>query len=86
MLLLPLIISCQSMMYGSVKNISHLSIGMTKAEVIKELGEPFLASADSDRHEEYLSFKKMREWYSWAPRLYRVTFRDGKDIRWGEEN
>lgn len=78
-------LGCQSMMYGTADELNNLKVGMTKADVLKKLGDPTSSGADSDHNEEYLLFKKMNGVVSWGPSMYKVTLRDGKVIKWGEQ-
>jgi hypothetical protein len=76
---------CQAAIYGTAADFSRISIGMNKQEVIKELGNPVSVSADADRGEESLIYKKMKHAISEWPRTYIVTFRNGKVIKYGEQ-
>lgn len=76
---------CQSMMYGKATDLDKLSLGMTKDQVIKQFGPPVATHVDGDRHEEYLIYKKMQATMDWDPHLYKITFRDGKLVKWGEQ-
>lgn len=58
---------------------------MTKPEVIAVLGSPVSVSADGDRGEEYLVYKRMKHAISEWPRTYLVTFREGKVVKYGEQ-
>jgi outer membrane protein assembly factor BamE (lipoprotein component of BamABCDE complex) len=77
---------CQAMWYGLAQDMDKLKVGMTKQEVIRELGSPSSTAMDADKNEEQLIFRKMRGAMSWSPKLYAVTLRDGKAIKWGEQN
>lgn len=72
------------MVYGTANELNDLSLGMTKQEVIGVLGKPVAVHVDGDLREEYLIYKKMRGAISDWPRLYQVTLRDGKAVKWGE--
>jgi len=76
---------CQAMVYGTASQFKNLSLGMTKQDVIDTLGNPVSISADGDKHEEYLIYKKMRHAISAWPVTYRVTLRDGKVTKWDEQ-
>ena len=76
---------CQAMIYGTASDFENISIGMTKAEVIKVLGSPVSVSADEDKGEEYLIYKRMKHAISAWPRTYSVTLRNGKVIKYGEQ-
>ena len=58
---------------------------MTKADVIKEIGNPVSIAADADKGEEYLVYKRMKHAVSEWPRTYMVTLRDGKVVKYGEQ-
>lgn len=77
---------CQAMMYGTAADLKNLSLGMTRPQVIEALGTPTTAYADSDKREEYLIYRRMSHVVSWAPQNYQVTLRDGKVVRYGEQN
>lgn len=79
------VVGCQAMVYGTASDMNKLSIGMTKTEVIKTIGEPVSTSMDGDKHEELLIYKRMKHAVSEWPRTYQVTLRDGKVIKWGEQ-
>ena len=55
------------------------------AQVVQVLGEPVSVSADADRGEEQLIYKRMKHAISEWPRTYAVTFREGKVVRYGEQ-
>ena len=76
---------CQAMVYGTATDFNSLSLGMTKAEVIDFLGEPVSISADGDKHEEYLIYKRMKHAISEWPRTYSVVLRNGKVVKYGEQ-
>jgi len=73
------------MIYGTAADFEKISIGMTKADVIKVLGSPVSVSADGDKGEEYLIYKLMKHAISAWPRTYSVTLRDGKVVKYGEQ-
>ena len=50
---------CQAAIYGTASDFEGLSLGMTKAEVIRVLGSPVAVHADGDEGEEYLIYKRM---------------------------
>ena len=75
---------CQAMVYGTASELNELRPGMSKAEVIQKLGDPDATSADADKKEEILTYRKMRGVVSWAPKLFDVILRDGKTVSWGE--
>ena len=58
---------------------------MTKEQVIKALGSPVSVSADGDKGEEYLIYKRMKHAISEWPRTYAITLRDGKVVKFGEQ-
>jgi len=76
---------CQAMIYGTATDFEKISIGMTKADVIKVLGSPVSVSVDGDKGEEYLIYKRMKHAISAWPRTYSVTLRDGKVVKFGEQ-
>jgi len=79
------LMGCQTMIYGSATDFNKLSVGMSKADVIKTLGDPVSTSADGDKAEEYLIYKRMKHTVSSWPRTYKVTLRDGKVVKWDEQ-
>ena len=76
---------CQAAIYGTASGLSELELGMSKSEVIDILGKPVTRSADGDKQEEYLIYKKMKHAISGWPRTYQVVLRDGKVVKWGEQ-
>lgn len=84
-LIVTTLTGCQTMMYGKASDLEKLSPGMTKAQVIDTIGSPVATSFDGEKNEEHLLFKKMKGVISWEPKVYDVTFRDGKVLRWGEQ-
>lgn len=76
---------CQAMIYGTASDFEKISLGMTKEQVIKALGSPVSVSADGDKGEEYLIYKRMKHAISEWPRTYAVTLRDGKVVKYGEQ-
>lgn len=76
---------CQAMVYGTATDLNKISLGMTKSEVIDVLGTPVSISADGDKHEEYLIYKRMKHAISEWPRTYKITLRNGKVVKYGEE-
>ena len=74
------------MVYGTASDFDKLAVGMSKEQVIKILGHPVSTGADGDKNEEYLEFKKMRHTVSEWPRMFQVTLRNGKVVKWGEKN
>jgi hypothetical protein len=58
---------------------------MSKEEVIKTMGRPVSVSADSDKGEEQLIYKRMKHAISEWPRTYAVTLRAGKVVKFGEQ-
>lgn len=86
MLLTCLILAgCQAAIYGTATGFNMLELGMSKSDVIEILGDPVSRSADGDRGEEYLIYKKMKHAISAWPRTYEVVFREGKVVKWGEQ-
>ena len=73
------------MIYGNASAMDKLELGMNKAQVLDIMGGPVATEADADKGEEKLVFKKMRHTISEWPRLFFVTIRDGKVVRWGEQ-
>lgn len=76
---------CQAMVYGTASDFEKVSLGMTKEQVIQTLGSPVSVSADGDKGEEYLIYKRMKHAISEWPRTYSVTLRDGKVVKYGEQ-
>jgi len=76
---------CQAMVYGTASDFEKISLGMTKEQVIQTLGSPVSVSADGDKGEEYLIYKRMKHAISEWPRTYSVTLRGGKVIKYGEQ-
>ncbi len=76
---------CQAVVYGTASDFQKLSLGMTKAQVIEVLGAPVAVSADGDKGEEYLIYKRMKHAISEWPRTYSVTLRAGKVVKYGEQ-
>ena len=66
---------------GSSKKINNLNIGMTKAEVIAEMGEPNYTSAANNV--EILSYKLTSN--SLVSDTYFVRIKDGKVERFGQQ-
>ena len=83
--LFMLLTGCQAMIYGTASDFEKISLGMSKAQVIQTLGSPVSVSADGDKGEEYLIYKRMKHAISEWPRTYSVTLRDGKVIKYGEQ-
>lgn len=75
---------CQ-LIYGSASDFANISLGMTKDQVVEVLGEPVAVSADADKEEESLIYKRMKHFFSEYPRTFEVVFRDGKVVRYGEQ-
>jgi outer membrane protein assembly factor BamE (lipoprotein component of BamABCDE complex) len=80
-----LLVGCQAIIYGTASDFEKISLGMTKAQVIEVLGSPVSVSADGDKGEEYLIYKRMKHAISEWPRTYSVTLRDGKVVKYGEQ-
>ncbi len=76
---------CQAMVYGTASDFEKISIGMSKEQVIQTLGSPVSVSADGDKGEEYLIYKRMKHAISDWPRTYAVTLRSGKVVKYGEQ-
>ena len=83
--LFMLLTGCQAMIYGTASDFEKISLGMSKAQVIQTLGSPVSVSADGDKGEEYLIYKRMKHAISEWPRTYSVTLRDGKVVKYGEQ-
>ena len=84
-LFIVLLAGCQALVYGTASDFEKLSLGMSKAQVIQVLGSPVSVSADGDKGEEYLIYKRMKHAISEWPRTYSVTLRDGKVVKYGEQ-
>lgn len=80
-----LLSGCQAVVYGTASDFDKLTIGMTKQQVIQTLGSPVSVSADGDKSEEYLIYKRMKHAISEWPRTYSVTLRGGKVVKYGEQ-
>lgn len=80
-----LITGCQAMIYGTAADFGKISLGMPKSQVIAILGSPTSVSADADKGEEQLIYKRMKHAISEWPRTYAVTLREGKVVRYGEQ-
>jgi len=78
------VLGCETFKHGRVSDLNALTVGMSKEQVIRELGDPLETSADFDIGEEYLHYKKMKHPSAQAPTRYVVTLRGGKVVRWGE--
>ncbi|MEM5527478.1 outer membrane protein assembly factor BamE [Gammaproteobacteria bacterium AS21] len=76
---------CQAAIYGTASQFNELELGMTKAKIIEVLGTPTSRAADGDKGEEYFIYKKMKHAVSAWPRTYKVTFREDKVVKWGEQ-
>ena len=88
LLSLILIISfngCQAKMYGTAEDLNQVSVGMNKSEVLKIMGKPMTSSANSDKNEETLIYKRMAHTLGWNPHPYFITFRNGKVVSYGRE-
>jgi len=79
------LIGCQAMVYGTAADFEKVSLGITKEQVIQILGSPVSVSADGDKGEEYLIYKRMKHPISEWPRSYSVTLRGGKVVKYGEQ-
>ena len=80
-----LLSGCQAAVYGTATDFEKISLGMTKQEVVRELGRPVSVSADADKGEEVFVYKRMKHAISEWPRAYAVVFREGKVVRFGEQ-
>jgi outer membrane protein assembly factor BamE (lipoprotein component of BamABCDE complex) len=80
-----LLTGCQALVYGTASDFEKVSLGMSKAQVIEVLGSPVSVSADGDKGEEYLIYKRMKHAISEWPRTYAVTLRGGKVVKYGEQ-
>lgn len=76
---------CQAVIYGTAADFEKINLGMTKQEVIKELGRPVSVSADADKGEEIFVYKRMKHAISEWARTYSVVFREGMVVRYGEQ-
>lgn len=82
---LILLAGCQAIVYGTASDFEKISLGMSKPQVIQMLGSPISVSADGDKSEEQLIYKRMKHAISEWPRTYSVTLRDGKVVKYGEQ-
>ena len=80
-----LLSGCQAVVYGTASDFDKVAIGMSKQQVIQTLGSPVSVSADGDKSEEYLIYKRMKHAVSAWPRTYSVTLRGGKVVKYGEQ-
>jgi hypothetical protein len=80
-----LLAGCQALIYGTASDFDRVSLGMTKAQVIEVLGAPISTSADADKGEESLVYKRMKHAISEWPRTYSVTLRNSKVVKYGEQ-
>ena len=80
-----LLAGCQAIVYGTASDFEKISLGMSKAQVVEVLGSPVSISADGDKGEEYLIYKRMKLAISEWPRTYAVTLRGGKVVKYGEQ-
>lgn len=85
MSLVSSMMGCQAMIYGTASDLENISVGMKKEQVIATLGRPISVSADGDKGEEYLIYKRMKHAISEWPRTYQVTIRDGAVVKYGEQ-
>ena len=69
-------------MHGTGDDLTKVTLGMTKAQVISALGEP--SSVGGEQGVETLYYRKMGHVTDWAPTSYEVIFKDGKVIKYGE--
>lgn len=83
--LMVLLTGCQAVVYGTASDFEKISLGMSKVQVIEVLGSPVAVSADGDKNEEYLIYKRMKHAISEWPRTYSVTLRAGKVVKYGEQ-
>ena len=82
-LLLGLTFGCASLPpAGHIQpgKISHISVGMTRQEVINAIGEPESVSASKDS--ETLYYVEERPWWQWA--RIAVKIENGKVTQFGE--
>ena len=79
-----LLAGCQAMMYGTAEDFRKLSLGMTKAEVTRTIGEPASTSADARTGEEVLIYRRMPQTVGWLPFNYEVVLKDGRVVRYGQ--
>ena len=80
-----LLAGCQAIIYGTASDFEKISLGMSKAQVTSILGSPVSVSADGDKGEEYLIYKRMKHAISEWPRTYSVTLRGGKVVKYREQ-
>jgi len=84
-LLVASMLSGCHIIYGTAADFAKISLGMNKAQVIEILGTPVGVSADADKNEEALIYKRMKHVISEYPRTYEVVLRGGKVVRYGEQ-
>ncbi len=78
-----LLAGCQAAMYGTAADFNRLSIGMTRPEVVRAIGQPNTVTADAQKNEEHLIYRRMAQVVGWTPRNYDVTLVDGRVVRFG---
>lgn len=76
--------ACQAIAYGTAADFNNLRLGMSREEVVSNLGQPLSTEANSDRLEQRLVYKRMASVTSWGPSYYSVLIRDGKVVEFGE--
>lgn len=79
------ICGCQAIIYGTASQFENIHIGMNKGEVISVLGRPSSFEADGTRNEEIFIYRKMGHVISELPKTYKVVFKEGKVIKYGEK-
>jgi len=78
------LVACQAIAYGTAEKLNNISIGMTKEQVVKELGNPDTTRASDNQ--EVLIYKWMKTVVSWAPRYFYVRLVNKKVQSFGEES
>jgi hypothetical protein len=80
-----IVMGCETFKHGRVSDFNKLAVGMSKAQVIDEIGAPLETSGNADLGEEYMYYKKMKHPSAQSPTRYVVTLRNGKVVKWGEQ-
>lgn len=83
--LFSFLLGCQAIIYGTAADFDKIHLGMTKEDVILTMGKPVSVEADGDKGEEYFIYKRMKHAISEWPRTYKVVFREGKVVKYGEQ-
>src|SRR6267378_3076359 len=69
--LAAVLVGCKSTGHIKPGSAAKISIGMTKAEVIKAIGQP--AGVSADGHSEILSYTVENPWWQWKPLTVKIV-------------